>query len=560
MLELQDICLESGGRPILRNVSASYPLQHLGAILGPSGCGKTSLLKLIAGIAPGQEDGEILWRGESLKSKEFDPSEIAYVPQFGIAQDDLTSRETVRFSSALRLRNPDQREQIVRVDRILSDVGMEETADQKVKTLSGGQRRRLALASELVSHPEILLCDEVTSGLDPLSEDEVVELLRSQAHHSGRLVLTVTHSLAHLHLYDSVLVMFRGILAYHGPPHLLCHYFGIDRSENLYVALAGRSAEEWQSSWAELGAAYKPTASLGSGWNNLNSRPANSLPNAFSQFFTLLNRRFIIFLRSPPQILLQAGLILGFPFIASLFAINGLPALISLTPGLTSDVSQQLADTKNYLTHSSKVGSLVSGMVMFQVILLTLMGANNSGREIANERMMYEKERLSGLRPSAYVASKIAFLAIFVLMQSAWMGTFIHYVCRFPGDLVQQLFFLLLVNTAITTTCLAISSWLDSPDQASLASIYLVGFQLPLSGTVLALPESIAPFIRPFISAYWSWSGILETLREGQYFEVVRTIAQSPIVDAPICALVLAAQTGIALAATYLGCERRALA
>ena len=135
------------------------------------------------------------------------------------------------------------------------------------------------------------------------------------------------------------------------------------------------------------------------------------------------------------------------------------------------------------------------------------MGANNSGREIAAERLVFEKEKLSGLRPLSYIGSKAVFLLVLVVAQSLWMGLFVHLLCGFPGELFEQLLFLFLVNAAMTSVCLAISSMMSSAEQASLVSIYLVGFQLPLSGAVLALPAWVDAITRPFIAAYWSWSG-----------------------------------------------------
>jgi hypothetical protein len=282
------------------------------------------------------------------------------------------------------------------------------------------------------------------------------------------------------------------------------------------------------------------------------------LPGGISQFFTLLVRRWSVFSRNLPQIWLQIALIVGFPLIVALFALDGLPAVTNLRFGLDPDLSGQIEESKEFLAESSKVGSLVSGMVMFQVILLTLMGANNAGREIATERLIYEKERLAGLRPSAYVASKVAFLAGFVLVQSLWMGFFVRFVCQFPGDLMPQLAFLLLVNGAITGLCLGVSSWLDSAEQASLVSIYLVGFQLPLSGAVLALPEFLGPCLRPFVSAYWGWSGFLESLHQERYYDIVRAVAQSPISAMPLCALVLTLHMVVGVVMAWIGCERRA--
>jgi len=229
----------------------------------------------------------------------------------------------------------------------------------------------------------------------------------------------------------------------------------------------------------------------------------------------------------------------------------------NLSMGLSDDVSQQFTEKRDFLKHATEVGSVVSGIVMFQVILLTLMAANNSGREIAAERAIYEKERLAGLSPFAYVASKAAFLSLFVVAQSIWMGVFIHILCRFPGDFAVQLAFLLLVNAAITAICLGISSLMPSAEQASLVSIYLVGFQLPLSGAVLALPDALGTVVRPFISAYWSWSGILQTLQQERYYDIVQTVAQSPLASISVSALVLAVHTVVGLSAAWIGCERR---
>jgi hypothetical protein len=133
------------------------------------------------------------------------------------------------------------------------------------------------------------------------------------------------------------------------------------------------------------------------------------------------------------------------------------------------------------------------------------------------------------------------------------MGLFVHFVCGFPGDLGAQLVFLTLVNAAMTSVCLAISSWMGSAEQASLVSIYFVGFQLPLSGAVLALPDWIGNAVRPFISAYWSWSGVLQTLRGERYYEIVQMVVQTALSPALLCLWVLAAHVVFGLLAAWAG-------
>lgn len=582
MLELKDATLfiDKGSElnPLLADVSVRYQGPHFGAIIGPSGCGKSTLLKVIAGIAKGEEEGEILWNGRNVAEEDFSPSDIGYVPQFGIVHEELTVRECVFYAMRLRVREWRGAALEEALRGVLDQVNMGDLQDRFVSVLSGGQRRRLALAMELVSKPAILLCDEVTSGLDPDSEDEIIRLLHGLAQMNGRIVLSVTHSLRHLDLYDSVLVLYEGVVAYHGPPQFLAHYFQAGDSQELYSRLKTRTAKEWIQSWKKHGAAFLensvPEVSSLCVAPNIQQRTSETLlehdephaeaaltpillPGAFSQFWTLLTRRLLIFYRNKGQLGLQLGLIFGFPILVAIFAWNGLPSIKNLSMGLDLDFVQQLVEAKDFLVQSSKVGSLVSGIVMFEVILLALMGANNSGREIAAERLIFEKEKLSGLRPLSYVAGKTVFLAFLVLAQSLWMGLFVYYVCGFPGDLAYQLLFLFLVNASMTSACLAVSSFLASAEQASLVSIYLVGFQLPLSGAILALPEFLGQIVRPFIVAYWSWSGILQTFKGERYYDIVRMVIQTALSPTALCIWVLCSHVVIGLFVAWIGCHRR---
>lgn len=586
MLELNDVTLFIGVgdeiRPLIGDITAKYPPGHFGAIIGPSGCGKSTLLKVITGIAAGEEEGTIIWQGRNVAEQDFSPSEIGYVPQFGIAHEELTVEECVSYAMRLRVRGMHPAALREAVAAVLEEVGLAGFRDRLVHVLSGGQRRRLALAMELVSKPSMLLCDEVTSGLDPQSEDEIVRLLHGLSRSEGRLVLSVTHSLRHLDLYDSVLVLYEGIVAYHGPSQLLSHYFRASDPQDLYSQLAMRSAQDWAKSWKKHRAAFEAAAmgagaaeleevSFDSKGEEVTEEPAREtkpvlapshvvpLPGAASQCLTLFLRRLRIFSRTKAQLLLQLGLVFGFPILVAVFAWNGLPAVKNLSMGLDLDVVRQLVEARDFLAQASKVGSLVSGIVMFQVILLTLMGANNSGREIAAERLIFEKEKLAGLNPLSYVLAKAAFLSILVLAQSLWMGLFVHFVCGFPGELLPQLVFLALVNGAMTAVCLAVSSFLDSAEQASLVSIYLVGFQLPLSGAVLALPEVIGSVVRPFIAAYWAWSGTLQTLKGERYYDIVQMVAQTALSPAGLCLWVLSFHIIIGFFAAWVGCQRRAL-
>lgn len=550
MLELRHLSLDVGSgadaSSLLTQVEASLPSRHLVAVLGPSGCGKSTLLKVIAGIAEHTE-GQVVWQARDLAVEgDLDPHEIGYVPQFSIAYEHLSIQENVEAAIGLRIGALSAPEREILLETTLRDVGIFDIADRRVSLLSGGQRRRLALALELVSAPHLLLCDEVTSGLDPKSEDEIVQLLHRLSREKDRLVFNVTHSLRRLDLHDSVLVLFGGFVVYHGSPGALLHYFGVENGEDLFPRLATRDPLDWQASWRKHQSAYYRDAGLPVHERPLGTSPdpvmqpivaevplseerRPVLPAAPAQLAVLLRRRLRLFFRDRGQLGLQAALLIGFPLLVVLFALHGLPQLPS--PGgadRESFLTQMLlaAETREQFV---RTGTLVSGLIMFQVVLLALMAANNSAREIASERPIFEKEKFAGLSPLAYVGSKAIFLGALVLVQSLWMAAFVSFVVKFPGSFLGQAAMLVLINAAVTSVCLGLSSLLRTPEQASLVSIYLVGFQLPLSGAVLALPDWLAPLVRPWIASYWSWSGFIETLKSERYFDAIRLVTETRI-------------------------------
>ncbi|HEX2750922.1 MAG TPA: ATP-binding cassette domain-containing protein [Verrucomicrobiales bacterium] len=578
MLELKEVhyTLERDGAELslLRDVSLTVKPGHFIAIVGPSGCGKTTLLKVIAGLKF-ETAGNIYWRGEDVgEGGDIEPQELGYVPQFSIAYDHLTVEECVETAARLRTRaTGDEIYEIA--DRVITEVGMESMREKRVSVLSGGQKRRLGLAMELVSRPHLLLCDEVTSGLDPQSELDIVQLLHQLSMHDDRIVINVTHSLSNLELYDSVIVMYEGHVVYHGPPEAMPHYFSVEKPEAIYSCLAKRTAPDWHESWKKYNDAYydKLDRRLSERTAPVKIAPAPDAEKAaaakepeeneeipagmFRQFMVLFLRRWKLFFRDRTQLILHAALLIGFPILVVIFASDGLPVMPDqgIPDGMSMvDAAQRTIET---VEKQVSIGGLISGLVMFQVILLTLMGSNNSAREIAAERLTYEKERLGGLTPIAYLASKVCFLAILVVVQSVWMGVFVNHFTGLPGSLGDKISMLILVNGAMTAVCLAISANMKSPEQASLLSIYLVGFQLPLSGAVLALPGALEKFLQPLIAAYWSWSGQLSSMRPSNYFVCINQSVPTTVVSSPdVSTSVLMAHILCGLVAAWIGCKR----
>lgn len=559
MLELREVTVSAGDSDsdpvLLTDVSGRFRRGEVCALIGPSGSGKSTLMRAVAGIAAATE-GALFWEGTDLEQEDLPPSQIGYVPQFTISRETLTARENILLALRLRVAGLSTGESEQRASELLALTGLSEAADTMSHFLSGGQRRRLALAMELVSEPPLLLCDEVTSGLDAKSEREILELLRHIAREGNRVVLVVTHGLRHLELFDQIGVLTDGHLAYLGSTETVAHYFRADQAEDIFERLPQRTGPEWHGSWKKHRAHFEdepPSTAPGTP-----AHPAAALPSPVSQFATLFATRWKMFFRGKSGVALQLGLVLGFPIVVAIFALDGLPAVPSLDAGLSGDVVRQLVEARTFAEGAIKAGSAVSGLILLQVILLGLLGANNSAREIAGERAIYEKERFGGLSPAAYITSKAAFLAILVVAQSAWMTWFVRTVAQFPGDGGQQFLFFLLINAALTATCLGISALSSSADRASLASIYLVGFQLPLSGAVLALPAGLDAALRPFIASYWSWSGALQSLRDTRYYDVLELVVPTTLSAAALSAWVLVLHILFGIFVAWLGCLRAA--
>lgn len=571
MLEARNICLEveSGGETVhlLHQVNFCIPPGHFAAIVGPSGCGKTTLLKAIAGIKD-TTDGSFFWCGRDLAEEgDFESGEVGYVPQFSIAYDELTVDECVE--NAARLRTTVTGDELdALIDGVLEETGLEEIADRPVKLLSGGQKRRLALAMELVSHPHILLCDEVTSGLDPRSEQEIVELLHRLSRREGRIVISVTHGLSQAALYDSIIVMNGGYLAYHGPAGVMPHYFSVTSTEEVYARLPKRDPEKWHASWLSHRAEYYARLEqehvdkyrkLGVPPPPVTPRDETEIAEPASflrQTLTMLRRRFTLLFRDRSQLLLQVAMIVIFPILVALFSGKGQEQLLTLTDSMGTDIMAEVQTLQEQAEVRAKVGSAVSGIIMFQVILLGLMGSNNAAREVAGNRLILEKEKFAGASPGAFLASRIIYLSLLVMVQSVWMFAFVQYCWPLRGDAMNHLLFLVLANAAVTAVCLGISANCRTPEQASLLSIYLVGFQLPLSGAVLALPDTIERFTQPFISAYWAWSGSVQGGLDSEVLKAVNSIVQTSFSSSYLCVLVLGIHIIAGLILAYVGVRR----
>jgi ABC transport system ATP-binding/permease protein len=521
---------------LLENVSFDIPAGSFTTIIGLSGCGKSTLIKALAGIIR-PHHGSVRLGGHSVTEiKDQYPLAVGYIPQFGTFHAELTVREILFYAAGLRLpptveiktRN-EWLAHIVDVARITS------LLDQKYSTLSGGQMRRVALAEELVGDPSFLLLDELTTGLDIFSDGEIMRWLRDLSHNLGKTIILVTHGTEHLALSDATMFLHAGRLVFFGDQKSLFQTQKVNSVEELFGRFSCGSGEI-----PPVERDAKPS---------IDPQPLQTErpPSGWHQFPVLLSRQIQLLGRDKWQLIIQAALVVIFPLLVAVFALDGLPEVRALTADPGSNIVRTLESQLSYLKNSVGTASLISGLVMFQVILLTLIGANNGAREIAKERPIFAKELFAGMSPWACISAKFFQLAVFSFVQSFWMAWFVKFACGFPGSLMAQFWILFATTLAMSTTCLAISAASGSPERASLLSIYLVGFQLPLSGSALALPEWLSNLCRPFISAYWGWSGYLRTLDSTRYFRLVGESTKTQIASYDASLMVLGLHVVITL-------------
>jgi len=547
--EKLSVTLGANKTHILDEVTASFKTGAMNAVIGPSGCGKTTLVKSMLGLLP--HTGTVRIEGDPVEDSADLLGHVAFAPQFSIAHPQLTVEEVLGYSLDLCVLDAGVKAE--RLASILDRIGLLDRRNTRVSSLSGGQLRRLGLGLELVGDPAGMVCDEVTSGLDPLSEDQILEMLIKLRDDRGKTFICIIHNLAKLDYFDWITVVFKGAVVFQGSLDELKAYFEIPDALHLYDVLNRREVSAWRAKWAEhLPRSDVPEEVPGSG------KPSRiAMPGAIGQVGTLLKRRSLLFIRDRGYWMLTLGITLGFPFLVAIFALDGLPELRGLAMSSEGGFFEQLEDNLRFRIDALETASLVTGLILFQVILLTLIGSNNGAREIAGERVLYEKERFSGVQPVAYATSKLIFTSGIALLQGLWMAVFVKYVCDFPGPFVPQALILMLSCVSMTMVCLGFSALLGSEDKASLISVYLVGFQLPLSGVVLALPEALVWLCRPLINAYWGWAGYFGSMISTRFYDAYRLESSEYIPTPLISGSVLLIHCVIGAALVFWGCQQK---
>ena len=239
-LSVEGVTVSAGGNRILDQVRLTLHPGELCALIGPSGAGKSTLIRVLLGLRDPSEGAVRLGSGsvEALAT-------VGYVPQDDALHRGLTVHDELMYAAELRLTGTSKQEREARVVKVLDQVGLGDRSGLRIRKLSGGQRKRVAVALELLTSPPLLILDEPTSGLDPGLEARAMALL-SEVAGSGRMVLVATHAMGSLDRADALCVLVGGHLAFFGPPREALSFFRVERYADLFRQLEKQSPSAWR--------------------------------------------------------------------------------------------------------------------------------------------------------------------------------------------------------------------------------------------------------------------------------------------------------------------------
>ncbi len=242
-LVLRGVDVRAGSFQILHGVSLELRPGELCGLIGPSGAGKSTLIKVLLGLRK-PSSGEVRLGGGTVG----EAGPIGYVPQDDALHRTLTVAQTLSYGAELRLPGTTAEARRARIDQVCVQVGLRERLGVKVGRLSGGQRKRVSVALELLTRPPVLILDEPTSGLDPGLEARTMGLFEEVAT-SGRIVLVATHAMQSLDLCDALLVLVAGRVAWFGRPADAPAWFRTDRYAGIFDQLPKREPGAWGRAW-----------------------------------------------------------------------------------------------------------------------------------------------------------------------------------------------------------------------------------------------------------------------------------------------------------------------
>jgi len=517
-IEVVNIAVEAGGKRLLENVSLVIQPGELVAIMGPSGAGKSTLFSVLNGqVSPAA--GQILIGGIDLHDHyELFRGRIGYVPQDDILHADLTVWQALWYAARLRLPKDMANNEIARrIRQVLSQLGLEGTehtrvGDQRKRGISGGQRKRVNLAMELLTDPPILVLDEPTSGLSSTDTISVLELLRSLAD-SGKTILVTIHqpSLEAYQKFDAVAVIARdastrqiGRLAWFGRawPDAV-NFFEPQASgapppttpDGLLRGLATQPVADWVRQWER-----SVVKSIWVGGRAIHSttRPV-ARPRAqprpverIAQWATLVKRGLAVKAADRWN---TAILFLQAPLIGLLIA------------GVFSKVLRAQPTVESW----PGAGVNMATMMFVTALASIWFGCSATAREIVTEWPIYRRERMVGLSVFSYLASKTAILLVTAAVQSLLLLGIVAWACDVQSPWWRLYLVLYAAGLAGGGIGLFISAALRTTEAATAVLPVILMPMIVLGGVLVPLAD-LPKFTQPLAAAMpsrWAFEGLV---------------------------------------------------
>ncbi len=516
----------SGGGTIklLDDVGLTIQPNEFVGLLGPSGAGKSTLMDSLNGMRPATSGYVLINNLDLYRHLDSLKQSIGYVPQDDIIHRELTVYRTLYYVARLRLSRDVSRREIDQIVNEVMDVtGLAERRDVAISQLSGGQRKRVSIAVELITKPSVIFLDEPTSGLDPATEEKIMKLFRQIAE-SGRTVILTTHAMENVKLFDKIVVLMRGKLVFYGAPQEALAHVKADSFKDLYDKLEAPIDQQVAAIPPEVKA---QKGALKKYREQISEQVAEDWKKKFQQ--TDQYRRNVV---EP----------------LSLLPRNGRPAAPpKRRMGIIDTVRQWGTLTRRYievltrdkfnlliLFGQAPIIAFLTYLVVpdksprdFPYFVMALVaiwfGTSVASREIIRERAVYTRERMVNMRLLPYVGSKLFVLSMIVSLQCLLLyGSlkFMHYtgLLSVPGWAIPQITIVLITAMVGIALGLFISAIVKTSEMAtSMVPLILIP-QILFSGLV-GVPQNTARVISTVIPATWAFDGIkrfstLDTLDE----------------------------------------------
>ena len=468
------------GTKLLNNISLSIKAREFVAIAGVSGGGKSTLLDALNGFRPATS-GSVLVNGVDLY-KNFNAyrNELGYVPQKDIIHLELTVEQALDYAAQLRMPADTRKvERKQRVKEVLENLGLTHRKDVQVKALSGGQLKRVSIGVELLTKPSLFFLDEATSGLDPGTEMEIMQLLRELAD-QGRTILLITHATENVTLCDLVIFMAAGgRVAYCGPPQEAPAYFGVQKFNEIYRKVEREeSPDYWQQRYLQSSQYQKYVVD-----RQLSRPPAVGgelqQPRAKKR---LAHRAKRVSAFREFAILSQRNLAILIQDKASLF----LMLAVAPTLGLLDFVTWK---RDLFSVETGDAGEAIT-MLFVTALIAVMVGSLATMREIVKENDIYRRERAIGLQIIPYILSKVWVGILLALYQAAVFLLFKKLAIDLPGGteaLTGMYVTLFLASIAGMMMGLFVSALSPNQNIAPLLTIIFLVPQITFGGGMLPI-------------------------------------------------------------------------